>query len=91
MVEAGRAKALTCPMHEDAIFPLQHRLAKDDSIILDCYACGYKHIVGQTLYNLILDKVEDDLIRLMFGQEKVSAEKEEPHINILEFGQNGQN
>ena len=46
MVEAGRAKALLCPMHEDQIFSLQHESGNNDIIILKCYACRYSLIVG---------------------------------------------
>jgi hypothetical protein len=66
--QAGRVKPLACPMHkeEEAFFPLYHK-EENDSIVLNCYACDYKQIVGQTLYNLLIQRIEE--------AHKVSAEK----------------
>lgn len=62
MVEAGRAKALTCPMHEEDIYNLYHELF-EDKIILKCYACQHVITVGQNFYDIILDKVTKDFWR----------------------------
>jgi hypothetical protein len=58
-VEAGRAKALTCPMHEDDIFPLTTYLTANERIGLKCFACGYNQVVGQDYYNKIKVLVEN--------------------------------
>ena len=62
LVEAGRAKALTCPMHEDKIYDLNPSLTNEDKIMLQCFSCSYKVIVGQTLYENIKRVVENESI-----------------------------
>jgi hypothetical protein len=59
LAQAGRVKPLACPMHkgEEAIFPLYHK-EENNLIILNCYACDYKQIVGQTLYNILIQRIE---------------------------------
>jgi DNA primase len=69
LVKAGRAKALLCPQHEDQVFPLYHTYHSDDSISLDCFACGYKREVGLFLYNTIKNIVAE-----MSEPEKVEQE-----------------
>ena len=58
IAEAGRAKALTCPMHEDDIFLLTPNLNNEDQVVLQCFACGYKNIAGYQLYENIKKVVE---------------------------------
>jgi hypothetical protein len=74
LAQAGRVKPLACPMHkgEKAIFPLYHK-EENNLIILNCHACNYKQIVGQTLYYVILQRVEAAL--------KMSPKNEEPLNN----------
>ena len=62
IAEAGRAKALTCPMHEDAIFSLYHKIDEHDTITLECFACSYKIKVGHQLYENIKKVVEHESI-----------------------------
>jgi len=62
IVEAGRAKALTCPMHEDNIYDLNPSLTDNDKIMLQCFSCSYKIIVGHTLYENIKRVVENEAI-----------------------------
>lgn len=66
--QAGRVKPLACPMHigEEAIFLLYHK-EENNLIVLNCYACSYKQTVGQTFYNLLIQRIEDAY--------KVSAKK----------------
>jgi len=63
LAQAGKVNFLACPMHleEEAVFPLFHRLTDQDKIILECYACNYKNIAGQQLY--------DNLIKLIEAEE----------------------
>ena len=58
IAKAGRAKALTCPMHEEDFFPLYPTLVDNDTILLECYACSYRNLVGQQLYDNIKEVVE---------------------------------
>ena len=62
IAEAGRAKALTCPMHEDNIYNLYHSIDEHDTITLECYACSYKIKVGQQLYENIKKVVEREAV-----------------------------
>lgn len=61
LAQAGRVNFLACPMHteEEAIFPLNHSLTDQDKVLLECFACGYKNIAGQTLYNNILESIKN--------------------------------
>lgn len=62
IAEAGRAKALTCPMHEEEIYNLYHQMDEHDTITLECYACSYKINVGIQLYENIKKVVERETI-----------------------------
>ncbi len=60
LAQEGRVEPLSCPMHkeyEPAIYPLIHKEI-NNRIILECLACGYKNLVGQQLYELIIKKIE---------------------------------
>jgi uncharacterized Zn finger protein len=61
MAQEGKVDFLSCPLHteEEAVFELMHR-EENDKVVLDCYACGYKKIVGQELYDNIRRVVEND-------------------------------
>lgn len=79
IAKAGRAKALTCPMHEDPIYPLYPYLTEKETIVLECYACSYKHSVGQSMYNQVLDIIKNDPIEGLLSE----PEKKEPPYNHI--------
>ena len=59
LAQAGRVNFLACPMHkedEPAIFQLTHLQEKENSV-LQCFACGYKIIAGQQLYENIINEI----------------------------------
>ena len=63
LAQAGKLDFLACPMHEDDFktfavrYELEHREEKD-KIVLHCKACGYKNIVGQQLYENIIERIK---------------------------------
>lgn len=59
MAQAGKVNFLACPMHptEEATFKLNHNLTDQDKILLECFACGYKNIAGQTLYENLIKRI----------------------------------
>lgn len=60
MAQAGKLDFLACPMHSEdkpAIFPLTH-FEKNDKIVLQCLACGYKVTAGENLYSSLLHKIK---------------------------------
>jgi Tat protein secretion system quality control protein TatD with DNase activity len=58
LAQAGRVKPLACPMHpqEETIFSLVHK-EENKKIVLHCYACGYKNISGQQLYDNLISLI----------------------------------
>jgi len=60
LAQAGRVEPLACPMHSEdnpAVFPLIHSEI-NNRIVLQCLACGYKNMVGQQLYENILERIK---------------------------------
>jgi hypothetical protein len=62
LAQAGKVNFLACPMHpEDGdLYHLSHYLDARERIVLTCYACGYKNIVGKTLYDIIYKLVAEN-------------------------------
>lgn len=60
LAQAGDVEFLACPMHEQdkpAIFPLVHQ-DLNGKVMLQCNACGYINIAGQTLYENIIERMK---------------------------------
>ena len=59
LAQAGRVKPLACPMHpsDEPIYPLIHT-EENYRIVLQCLSCGYKNMVGQQLYENILERIK---------------------------------
>ena len=72
LAQAGKVKFLACPMHKDeeAVFQLTHTL-ENDKIVLNCFACGYKNIAGQTLYDNLISHIMAE----MSEPEKMEADQ----------------
>ena len=55
---------------EEATFPLSHNL-ENDKVVLHCFACGYKNIAGQTLYDNLISHIKAE----MSEPEKMEADQ----------------
>ena len=61
LAQAGKVDFLACPMHLtdiDTVFQLTHSLVGEDKVLLECYACGYKNMAGEQLYQTILGRIK---------------------------------
>ena len=57
--QAGNVEFLACPMHkndEPTVFQLTH-LQENDKVVLQCFACDYKIVAGQQLYENIIEQI----------------------------------
>jgi hypothetical protein len=60
LAQAGRVKPLACPNHledKEITFELTHTLSEKEEIVLQCFACGYKHKISFYVYQDILNRV----------------------------------
>ena len=54
LAEEGSVDRINCPIDQGLLLP---NLDYDDSIFLYCLSCGYKKIIGISLYEEIVKKV----------------------------------